>query len=404
MKLGQIQKDIYRNTFEVLNDALNKGYAANTKYDTEDKKFIDQLRHNLAVFSAFKSYRQSNELITSLLDKEGKAKSWNQYRKDTQAIDKTYNSQWLQAEFNLAQRQARSAEQWRDFVRDEAVYPNLEYMASRAAKQRDSHKSWYGVIKPINDAFWDTAFPPNGWGCKCWARQSDAEPTSKEVEPPKEIKGISGNAGKTAQIFSASHGYLQNLSKEDKNNVASEMKRMNVPSAEDLTKRRIEFEAFGKEYEKTYFDDLTGGYVVSHVKVEKKSDYKDIKAICVEFAKQGNPVQITPRIHFKDPLYKVIYKELMGTKYEKKCPDFKVGNYFYEYEGFETKNTSKAINNMLSRGLKQSDKLVIQDDGSTINHIKKLINFHSDNNNYVSEVFVFRIDGSLELVYKKQNP
>ncbi len=253
-----------RATFEVLNNALNKGIPSRVKYDTEDLKFIDQLKNNLAVFSSFKSYRQTNELITSLFDENGKQKSWNQFRKDAQAINKSYNSQWLQAEFNLAQRQARSAIQWKDFERDAAVYPNLEYMGSRAAKQRDSHKIWYGLIKPINDPFWDTAFPPNGWNCKCWVKQTDAQASDKIVSPPEEIKGISGNAGKTATIFSATHAYVSKLNKDEKKEVASEMKKQNIPSAEELSKRRIEFEAFGKEYEKTFFDDLTGGYVVTH--------------------------------------------------------------------------------------------------------------------------------------------
>ena len=383
---------------------MDKGFSVNLKYDTEDKAFLDQLKNNLAVFSAFKSYRQSNELLTSLLDKNGNAKTWNQYRKDAQEIDKTYNSRWLQAEYNLAQRQARSAEQWKSFERDATVYPNLEYMASRAANQRDAHKAWYGVIKPIDDAFWNSAFSPNGWGGKCWVQQTDVQPSTKEIAPPEEIKGIAGNAGKTGQLFSSSHAYLQNTTKEDKKNVKNEMERMNVPSAEELTKRRVEFEAFGKEYEKTYFDDLTGGYVLTHEKVEKKSDFKDINSISIEFAKQGDKIEITPRIHYKDKLYKVIYKELIGTKFEGKCPDFKKNGKFYEYENFVTENPKKALNNMLSRGFKQSDRLVINDDGSTINHMKKIIKFHLIKNKSVSEVWVFRKDGSIELIYKKQNP
>ena len=33
---------------------------------------------------------------------------------------------------------------------------------------RPLHVSWDGLTLPPDDPFWDTHYPPNGWGCQCW--------------------------------------------------------------------------------------------------------------------------------------------------------------------------------------------------------------------------------------------
>jgi len=98
-------------------------------------------------------------------------------------------------------------------------------MASRAAEPRDAHKQYYGIVKPISDPFWSTAMPPIGWGCKCWVKQTNGEVTTKEVQIPEPIKGISGNAGQTGEVFSKDHPYMD-ISKEEKKTVQKEYLRL----------------------------------------------------------------------------------------------------------------------------------------------------------------------------------
>ena len=78
-----------------------------------------------------------------------------------------------------------------------------------------------------------------------------------------------------------------------------------------------------------------GGKLYVHPDIDKdKADYKDMKRICLQLAKMGHEVRMTPRLHCKSEEYKQIYGSLIGTKYENKCPDFSVDGVFYEYEGF----------------------------------------------------------------------
>ncbi|WP_449043234.1 phage head morphogenesis protein [Paracoccus versutus] len=44
-----------------------------------------------------------------------------------------------------------------------------------------------GLILPVDSPFWDTWMPPNGWGCKFWARQvTKAEATRRRVSEEPE--------------------------------------------------------------------------------------------------------------------------------------------------------------------------------------------------------------------------
>lgn len=152
-----------------------------------------------------------------LVDENGIKRTYSDFRKEAIKIDPKYNQVWLAAEYNMATRQARSAQQWQKFKRDQDIYPNLEYMPSRSPNQRDSHTKWYGLILPIDHPFWDTAMPPSqGWGCKCWVRQVRSEITAGDIEAPLQVPGIEGNAGKAGRVFSPSHPFITAVNKKDR--------------------------------------------------------------------------------------------------------------------------------------------------------------------------------------------
>lgn len=67
---------------------------------------------------------------------------------------------------------------------------------------------------------------------------------------------------------------------------------------------------------------------------KEASDCNDIMAIGRWFAEAGNVVQVLGIIHYKNPDYNKYFGPLLGTEYYKKCPDLKIGNKLYEYEGF----------------------------------------------------------------------
>ena len=77
-----------------------------------------------------------------------------------------------------------------------------------------------------------------------------------------------------------------------------------------------------------------GGTVqIMHGLEKDKPDYKDILAISLFFAKEGKQVKMLAKIHFKSDIYNAVFGSLIGTQYERKCPDILVDGHFYEYEG-----------------------------------------------------------------------
>ena len=47
------------------------------------------------------------------------------------------------------------------------VRPYLRYVKSSSADPRPEHMRWANLVLPWDDPWWDTHYPPNGWGCKC---------------------------------------------------------------------------------------------------------------------------------------------------------------------------------------------------------------------------------------------
>lgn len=68
-------------------------------------------------------------------------------------------------------RSARAAGQWERIQRTKAGLPYLLYVRTASANPREQHLAFVGIMLPVDDSFWSTHFPPNGWGCKCSVRQ-----------------------------------------------------------------------------------------------------------------------------------------------------------------------------------------------------------------------------------------
>jgi uncharacterized protein with gpF-like domain len=77
----------------------------------------------------------------------------------------------------------RSAYQKGQYERamESVIHPYFMYRIGPSANHREDHVAWDGLILPKTDPFWDSHFPPNGWGCKCYTR-AVTETKKKEYE------------------------------------------------------------------------------------------------------------------------------------------------------------------------------------------------------------------------------
>lgn len=232
ININNLSVQMYEKIATRLTDGVFKGFGKNlisTEFGSPDYKMLQSLRENVYVFSAAKTYQQTKEISSLLTNKEGKL-SFSDFKKEAKTVFEKYNENYLNAEYNSAIAQARSASMWMDFEKDKSIYNQLEYLSAGDARVRIEHAALNGIIKPVDDKFWNIYMPPNGWNCRCTVLQARGEmetDLSKKTPPTKkEVPDIFRfNAGKEKIIFSKSHPYFE-VPKKD---VPLALKNFNLP-------------------------------------------------------------------------------------------------------------------------------------------------------------------------------
>lgn len=75
--------------------------------------------------------------------------------------------------FRTNMRTARAAGQYERAQRTKRSRPFLLYQlgpTGSSGKHREQHIAWHGILLPVDDPFWQTAYPPNGYNCRCYVR------------------------------------------------------------------------------------------------------------------------------------------------------------------------------------------------------------------------------------------
>lgn len=77
----------------------------------------------------------------------------------------------LKTIYRANMRSARAAGQWDRIERNKSALPYLVYLLGPSEKHRPHHENKAGMVLPVDDVFWRSWYPPNGWNCKCHVRQ-----------------------------------------------------------------------------------------------------------------------------------------------------------------------------------------------------------------------------------------
>lgn len=73
--------------------------------------------------------------------------------------------------FETNMRSANAAGKWAQIQRVKEQRPYLRYVTVGDHRVRPEHRIWHGIVLRVDDAWWRTHFPPNGWGCRCSVQQ-----------------------------------------------------------------------------------------------------------------------------------------------------------------------------------------------------------------------------------------
>lgn len=111
----------------------------------------------------------------------------------------------------------QAAQEWQQILKDEDIFPNLEYRAVMDENTRESHAKLNGIIRPLRDDFWNRYFPPIDYRCRCTIRQRDKKAKITEKLPeklPAIPKGLRHNPGNSGKTFDFEHPYFESTTDE----------------------------------------------------------------------------------------------------------------------------------------------------------------------------------------------
>ena len=92
----------------------------------------------------------------------------------------------LRTIFDVNLRTAYAHGRWQQIERLAEERPYLRYVGILDGRIRPLHRSWHGTVLRVDDPWWQTHYPPNGWRCRCSVRQlseDDMERYGYEVTP-----------------------------------------------------------------------------------------------------------------------------------------------------------------------------------------------------------------------------
>lgn len=217
IKPSDLNEEAINLTYQSLYDAAHQGYGKDWVSLPGDGKgsLPNELKKNLYMFSGAKWYSQLQEMNKYLFDYNKKLRPYNQFEVLARKINRKYNRNWLQAEWQTARTAAQMAEKWERIQETKDLFPNLEFRTVGDDRVRKDHKELHGIIKPIDDVFWTKYYPPLDWRCRCDAVPTAAEPKGEVPKDMHEPKFV-GNVGIDKEIFQSNHNFFR-LINDDEN-------------------------------------------------------------------------------------------------------------------------------------------------------------------------------------------
>lgn len=337
---GTVDVATLMDVAEQLMEAIFTGYGKDFEgmsFDAPNYDMLARLERDVYAFSYAKNHQMLKALTLALKD-GNRLRTYSEFRQEAATILDEWVGNWLRTEYDTAIASAQMAARWVEFQRDADIVPLLEYHTAGDERVRDAHRVLHGVIKPINDKFWNTYYPPNGWGCRCDVLQLNrgtVTPDESIVLPDDMPKLFKTNLAKHGLAFPPGHPYYKGIPKDELSRYV-----LNLPA--------------DRQFEVTYRNG--GGVVRQHMLVDKEAkDFATVHQVAFDKADKGHMVEIMPVIHINDAeARKKIFPGVMGNK----NPDLRIDGQYTEVERPETSKKA-AISRRIRLGARQANNVII---------------------------------------------
>lgn len=220
----KLPEDLYYVTGEKLHTGVKDGLGVKFRFDLKSEELAAELKTNVYMFSAAKTFQQTLEMSDALVDGDGNRRSFKDFKEEANKIYEKYNgsdveddtpSGWLKTEYDSAIASGRMADKWDEIEKNKADSPNLMYQTTEDDRVCEICEPLDTIILPVDDPFWDDNYPPNHFGCYCTVVQMDDETTQEQggvdkwSDIEKDVKGSmdnkqpmwNHNVGKSREVF-----------------------------------------------------------------------------------------------------------------------------------------------------------------------------------------------------------
>lgn len=210
----EIERNIFEETLRLFNEATAQGLSDSIDPELITDRFLRELRTNNAVFSAFRTHRMQNDIARQLIDPlTGQLKSFDRWKLDIKGMTDHYVHSWLQTEYDTAVIRAHQAADWKHFIEEADVLPNVRWMPTTSITPDPLHQHYWEkrLTLPVNHPFWQEHRPGDRWNCKCSLQQTDEPVNASALDgwtPPLPQPGLDNNPADDGQLFSDTHPYF----------------------------------------------------------------------------------------------------------------------------------------------------------------------------------------------------
>ena len=211
---NSIEPTMWQELTKIMNDATAKGLSKGEFSIDHNRGFLDAVKHANEIFAAFKTHAMGKSMASKLLDDNGNLKPFDKWMKDISSISSHHVGSWLKTEYNTAVLRAHNAADWRSFIENKDIIPNLRWMPTTSPDAEAVHRGYWEkkLTLPVEHPFWNKHHPGDRWNCKCSLESTD-DPASPDdilddlpIEPAQ--RGLENNPGKDGKIFNDTHPYF----------------------------------------------------------------------------------------------------------------------------------------------------------------------------------------------------
>lgn len=213
----ELPQDYYFRIADYLKRGVYEGFKKENLaqfVNTPDYDLIKELRENIYMFSAAKTYQQVVEL-SSLLTDGDRVRPMSEFLELGRDTFRLWNDDYAKTEYRTAVAQASMANKWSSIERNKDILPYLTYSSLETAC--DICTPLNGLTLPVDAPEWSSIYPPNHFNCMCLVTQEedkdkvtddDTREEKYEQVTEKMDNVFLMNSGKDRVIFSDDHPYF----------------------------------------------------------------------------------------------------------------------------------------------------------------------------------------------------